>query len=143
MSVSSAKVQFVQPSAVKHEEPQRTFVHVGTPLMSFSMGEVSASGPFFTCRAQQHVRSTPHLARLCRALTAGQFKWLPSHTSHFHLQLHLEFALHCSLKGTIRMKKKNHYIFSSQLRADQMPGPPPPLPPEGQLMCTPFLSMHQ
>ena len=21
-------------------------------------------------------------------------------------------------------KKKNHYIFSSQLRADQMPGPP-------------------
>ena len=22
------------------------------------------------------------------------------------------------------MKKKNHYIFSSQLRADQMPGPP-------------------
>ena len=23
-----------------------------------------------------------------------------------------------------RLKKKNHYIFSSQLRADQMPGPP-------------------
>ena len=26
--------------------------------------------------------------------------------------------------------KKNHYIFSSQLRADQMPGPPR----EGQLL---------
>ena len=23
-----------------------------------------------------------------------------------------------------KKKKKNHYIFSSQLRADQMPGPP-------------------
>ena len=39
-------------------------------------------------------------------------------------------------------KKKNnkkHYIFPSQLRADQMPGPPR----EGQLMCTLFLSMRQ
>ena len=36
-------------------------------------------------------------------------------------------------------KKKNHNIFSSQLRADQMPGPPR----EGQLMCTLFLSMCQ
>ena len=131
----------VPPSAVKHDEQQRTFVHVGTPLMSFSMGEVSASGPFFTCSAQQHVRSASHLARLCRALSAGQSKWLPSHTSHFHLQPHLEFALPCTLKGTIRMKKKNYCIFSSQLRADQMPGSPSPLPPEGQLMCTPFLSM--
>ena len=33
-------------------------------------------------------------------------------------------------------EKKNHNIFSSQLRADQMPGPPR----EGQLMCTLFLS---
>ena len=32
------------------------------------------------------------------------------------------------------LQKKNHYIFSSQLRADQMPGPPR----EGQLMCTLF-----
>ena len=36
-------------------------------------------------------------------------------------------------------KEKNHYIFSSQLRPDQMPG----LPREGQLMCTLFLSMRQ
>ena len=36
-------------------------------------------------------------------------------------------------------KKKNHYIFSSQLRADQMPGPPR----EAQLMCTLFLSTRQ
>ena len=35
--------------------------------------------------------------------------------------------------------KKNHYIFSSQLRADQMPGPPR----DGQLMCTLFLSTRQ
>ena len=32
--------------------------------------------------------------------------------------------------------KKNRYIFSSQLRADQMPGPPR----EGQLLCTPVTS---
>ena len=37
------------------------------------------------------------------------------------------------------MKKKNHYIFSSQLRADQMPGPPR----GDQLMWTPFLNTHQ
>ena len=36
-------------------------------------------------------------------------------------------------------KKKNQYIFSSQLRADQMPGPTR----EGQLICTLFLSMRQ
>ena len=28
---------------------QHTLLHVGTPLMSFSIGEVSARGPFFTC----------------------------------------------------------------------------------------------
>ena len=28
---------------------RHTLLHVGTPLMSFSMGEVSARGPFFTC----------------------------------------------------------------------------------------------
>ena len=33
------------------------------------------------------------------------------------------------------MEKKNQFIFSSQLRADQMPGSPR----EGQLMCTLFL----
>ena len=31
-------------------------------------------------------------------------------------------------------KENNYYIFSSQVRADQMPGPPW----EGQLMCTLF-----
>ena len=37
-------------------------------------------------------------------------------------------------------KKKNHYIFSSQLRANQMPGPPQ----AGQLMFTLLLSTsHQ
>ena len=36
-------------------------------------------------------------------------------------------------------KKKKHYIFSSQLRADEMPGPPR----EGQLMWTLFLNTHQ
>jgi hypothetical protein len=35
--------------------------------------------------------------------------------------------------------RKNHYIFLSQLRADQMPGPPR----EGQLMYTLFLSTCQ
>ena len=38
-----------------------------------------------------------------------------------------------------KKKKENHYIFSSQLRADQMPGPPR----EGQLMWTPFPNTHQ
>ena len=33
-----------------------------------------------------------------------------------------------------KKKKENQYIFSSQLRADQMPGPSR----EGQLMCTLF-----
>ena len=37
------------------------------------------------------------------------------------------------------MVKKTHHIFSSQPRADQMPGSPR----EGQLMCTLFLDMHQ
>ena len=36
------------------------------------------------------------------------------------------------------INNKNHYIFSSQLRADHMPGPPR----KGQLMCTPFLSLR-
>ena len=55
---------------VKHEQQQRTFVHVGTPLMSFSMGEVSASGPFFylqrpaTCQ-----KSTPSCQALQSALS--------------------------------------------------------------------------
>ena len=39
----------------------------------------------------------------------------------------------------LQKKKKNHYIFSSLLRADQMPGPPR----EGQLMWTFFLNTHQ
>ena len=38
-----------------------------------------------------------------------------------------------------QQKEKNHYIFSSQLRADQMPGPPG----EGQLMWTLFVSICQ
>ena len=37
-----------------------------------------------------------------------------------------------------KKKKKKHYRFSSQPRADQMHGPPQ----EGQLMCTLFLSMR-
>ena len=37
---------------------------------------------------------------------------------------------------SLEKKKKNHHIFPSQLRADQMPGPPR----EGPLMCTLFLS---
>ena len=40
---------------------------------------------------------------------------------------------------TLSKKEKNHYIFSSQSRADQMPGPPR----EGQLTCTLFLSTRQ
>ena len=43
----------------------------------------------------------------------------------------------CHMKK--KKKKKNHYIFSSHLRAGQMPGPPR----EGQLMCTLFLSVRQ
>ena len=47
------------------------------------------------------------------------------------------FVLTCCTSITPLMsmhkaKKKNHYIFSSQFRADQMPGPPR----EGQLICT-------
>ena len=38
-------------------------------------------------------------------------------------------------------KKRNHCTFSSQLRADQMPGPSWELL-EGQLMYILFLSMH-
>ena len=49
----------------------------------------------------------------------------------------------CMLRGkcnvSVLTMKQNHYTFSSQLRADQMPGPPQ----EGQLMCTLFLSMRQ
>ena len=37
------------------------------------------------------------------------------------------------------VSEKSHYIFSSQLRADQMPGPAR----EGWLMCTFFFSMRQ
>ena len=37
------------PVSVGQSLQELTFVQVGTPLMSFSMGEVSASGPFFTC----------------------------------------------------------------------------------------------
>ena len=40
-------------------------------------------------------------------------------------------------RGLAAEKKKNDLIFSSQLRADQMPGPGDP-PREGQLMCTLF-----
>ena len=39
----------------------------------------------------------------------------------------------------LTVKKKNDDIYSSQLRADQMPGPPH----VGQLMCTLFPSIHQ
>ena len=50
---------------------------------------------------------------------------------------------HCTHKAALKLqycrKKKNRHIFSSQLRADQMPAPPQ----EGQLMCTLFLSMRQ
>ena len=38
-----------------------------------------------------------------------------------------------------RKKNSNHYNSSSQLRADQMPGPPR----DGQLMCTLFQSMRR
>ena len=38
-----------------------------------------------------------------------------------------------------KKKKKNFYIFSSQLGIDQVTGPPR----EGQLMCTLFPSTHQ
>lgn len=54
--------------------------------------------------------------------------------------LHDFFGLLLAMPGLLlEKKKKNHYIFSSQPRADQMPGPPR----EGQLMCTLFLSTHQ
>ena len=43
------------------------------------------------------------------------------------------------MKMLDRREEENHHIFSSQLRAGQMPGPPR----EGQLMCTLFLSMRQ
>ena len=49
-------------------------------------------------------------------------------------------AKHNNLRQLRKREKKNYYcIFSCQLRADEMPGPPQ----EGQLMCTLFLSMHQ
>ena len=39
-------------------------------------------------------------------------------------------------RAPVSKEKKNHYICSSQPRADQMPGPPW----EGQLMCTHVLA---
>ena len=53
-------------------------------------------------------------------------------------QVMLTSHRHCECVRLLTVKK-NHYIFSSQLRADQMPGPPR----VGQLMCTLFLSMRQ
>ena len=51
-------------------------------------------------------------------------------------------AKHSNLRQLHKREKNNninHCMFSCQLRADEMPGPPR----EGQLMCTLFLSMHQ
>ena len=56
-----------------------------------------------------------------------------------HLHGQEEESLQASCKIRYKEKEKNHCIFSSQLRADQMPGPPR----EGQLMCTLFLSTRQ
>ena len=71
---------------------------------------------------------------------------------YFRNGVHCDQNPHCQQRGLrkvcnncgkgrmkLSQKKKNHYIFSSQLRADQTSGPPR----EGQLMCTLFLSMHQ
>ena len=49
-------------------QQELTFVQVGTPLMSFSMGEVSASGPFFTC-------SIPFSCLRCSRVQCGFNSW--------------------------------------------------------------------
>ena len=58
-------------------------------------------------------------------------------------QLQVAIPVHstcnCFSGGREKKKRKNHYDLSSQLRADQMPGPPQ----EGQLMCTLFLSTRK
>ena len=57
--------------------------------------------------------------------TANKWKGINRHTS---IKAVME---ECT--STSEKKKKNHYIFSSQRRADQVPGSPR----KGQLVCTP------
>ena len=80
---------------------------------------------------------------------------LPCILSEVHIQLKwwqgLAPGCHQLLSGRIGGRlyhlggptRRIIYIFSSQVRADQMPGPGPGPPREGQLMCTLFLSMRQ
>ena len=65
-------------------------------------------------------------------------------SSHMQTQSHSQLQAMTWCRTVQLKKKKNHYIFSSQLRADsegldQMPGPPW----EGQLMWKLFLNTHQ
>lgn len=59
-----------QTKAAWHHIP--TLDQVGTALMSFSIGEVSASGPFFTCRQPgRSKRGDAHTDMQCSALRSG------------------------------------------------------------------------
>lgn len=40
-------------------QAQRTLVHMGMPEMSTSMGDVSCSGPFFTCHGRAGGQGKP------------------------------------------------------------------------------------
>ena len=75
--------------------------------------------------------------------TSKSSKHLSSLERHVLELAMMKTQSHCIHKAALKLeycrKKKNCYIFSSQLRADQMPVPPR----EGQLMCTLFLSMPQ
>ena len=69
-------------------------------------------------RPRHHMR-VPHLHQRCAPSALLALQLLP-----------------CSV---LKKEKKNHYIFSSQRRADQMLGPPW----EGQLMFTLFACVNQ
>ena len=86
-----------------------------------------------------------HVANVQRLLSSPEAHHGDLQLAPFYTMLAQDLLLHYLHRAALQMtphmlkKKGNHYIFSSQLRADQMPGPPR----EGQLMCTPFLSMRQ
>ena len=58
---------------------QHTLLHVGTPLMSFSMGEVSARGPFFTCSTSAASLSFQLLFCPSRAPGTSPERWSALH----------------------------------------------------------------
>ena len=112
------------------------------------------------CTAEEHIHhifSCPGLLPFCSAEEISSHLFLPrtlvvlrgkrTHSSHLFLPRALvllrggrEFITSLPAQGSrpSAQQKKIHHVCSSQVRADQMPGPPW----EGQLMCILFLSMR-